>query len=456
MVNENLPLARQFDPKSTLEVICSIIRKAVSSTDVEIKAIAVTSMRQAVVFLDHNDSELYIGSNIDLRAIFEGAEIDSKYQHDIYRITGHLPSFLFATAKLEWMKRNSPNLYSNIAKVITLGDWIMWRLTGEINSEFTLAGEAGLLNVSTKQWATELSKMLDVPISDTIPLLSIGERSGLVTKKASDKTNLPCGIPVTSGGADTQCGSLGVGAISQNDVSIISGWSCPIQWVTSTPFYIEDASSWFGCHAVNKYWTSELTAGDTGHSYSWLANTLRQNFTNLDLLASRTPPGAEGTSMIFTQQTINMSKIGITTGAILLPAPITMNERGDGHLARAALESTAYTVKARLAQLEQNIGIEPKNVYLGGGMAKSKTFAKILVNVLDREISIASTTNANATGGFIAAMTTINEYGSLAEGASQAKLLLDTNIPNAIEALQYQEFYEIWKIKSANLASINN
>ena len=426
------------------------------SGDVEVKAIAVTSMRQAIAMLDRDNHEIYIGPNIDLRAIFEGSEIDSKHKEEIYKTTGRLPSFLFANAKLEWIKRHSPDKYHKIAKVITLGDWIIWNLTGEIISETTIAGEAGLLNISTKTWATELSELLDLPIDNNVPLLNIGELAGKVTKSVSEKTNLPIGTTVTSAGADTQCGSLGIGATNPNDVAIISGWSSPIQWVTKTPVISKDASSWFGCHALKAYWVTELTAGDTGHSYSWLAKTLRQNLTHLDNMASEVVPGAEGTSMFLAKEQINMSEIGVTTGGILFPTPITMNERSDGHLARAALESISYTIKARLSQIESIVGGKPKDVYLAGGMAKSDTFMQIITDVLNREIYVGNTYNSNATGGFIAGITALKEQSSLVEASIQNKQKLNLRSPKPSTALEYQGLYDDWKTMSAKLNSINN
>ena len=456
ILDDQLPLGREYDPTQIINSVYSVISRTIESTNVEIKAVAVTSMRQAITMLDRDNHEIYIGPNIDLRAIFEGSEIDSKHKEEIYKTTGRLPSFLFANAKLEWIKRHSPDKYHKIAKVITLGDWIIWSLTGEIISETTIAGEAGLLNIATKTWATELSQLLDLPIDNTVPLLNIGDFAGKVTKSVSKKTNLPIGTTVTSAGADTQCGSLGIGATNPNDVAIVSGWSSPIQWVTKTPIISKDASNWFGCHALQAYWVTELTAGDTGHSYNWLAKTLRQNFTNLDNMASEIVPGAEGTSMFLAKEQINMSEIGITTGGILFPTPITMNERGDGHLARAALESISYTIKARLSQIESIMGRKPKDVYLAGGMARSDTFMQIITDVLNREIYVGNTHNSNAIGGFIAGITAIKEQSSLAEASIQNKRNLNLRSPKPATALEYQGLYDDWKVMSAKLNSINN
>ena len=100
VMDERLPLAREFNPKQISNAIYSLINKTTGSLDLEIKSVAVTGMRQAITVLDRHNHEIYISPNIDLRAIFEGSEIDSKHGAEIYATTGRLPSFLFANAKL--------------------------------------------------------------------------------------------------------------------------------------------------------------------------------------------------------------------------------------------------------------------------------------------------------------------------------------------------------------------
>ena len=88
-----LPLAREFQPDSVLVKVYGLIRRTIDRADVEVGAVAVTSMRQGVALLDHDDRAVYLGPNVDLRAVFEGAAIDEVHGELVYATTGHLPSF---------------------------------------------------------------------------------------------------------------------------------------------------------------------------------------------------------------------------------------------------------------------------------------------------------------------------------------------------------------------------
>ena len=132
----------EFDPNKVIESISELIQESLNQPGIsssDLIAITVTSQRQSIVFLDSKNNPLYAGPNTDVRAVFEGGIIDEDLGDEIYSITGHLPSFLFAPAKLKWFKQNQPSLYRNIKSVITLADWIVYKLTGEIVSEYSLA-----------------------------------------------------------------------------------------------------------------------------------------------------------------------------------------------------------------------------------------------------------------------------------------------------------------------------
>ena len=151
-------LAREFDTSALWADLCSLVRPALQDAGTEpsrIGAVAVTGQRQAVVFLDAAGRELYAGPNLDLRAVFEGAQLDDEDADAIRAATGRLPSMLFTHAKLRWFREHRPRAYAKIACILTLPDWVAWKLTGELAAEPSLAVEAGLLDVHTGAWRAQ-------------------------------------------------------------------------------------------------------------------------------------------------------------------------------------------------------------------------------------------------------------------------------------------------------------
>ncbi len=450
----DLPLAREWDPEAVLSAVYGLIGRVLGRVDAQIAAIAVTSMRQAVAFLDDRHQALYLGPNVDLRAVFEGGAIDEDHRDLVYRTTGHLPSFLFAPAKAAWMRSNRPELFGNIRTAVTFTDWLILRMTGELASERTLACEAGLLDVGTRKWATEMAELLGCPLDSEVPLIRTGDTVGRVNAEASAATGIPADTPVTSAGADTQCAALGMGVAEPGQVAIVAGWSAPVQQVTDAPAPSEHMATWTGCHLIDRRWVAEGNAGDTGRAYAWIAETTGISFAELEEASRLVEPGAEGTVAVLGPPRMDMSSVGLRAGGLLFPVPVTMNERGPGHLARAGMESVAFAIKANLAQLTDVTGTAPASIALGGGMARSGLFCDVVANVLDADILVLGRRSASALGAFVSAMTAVARFDSLAQGSGWAEGALVRVAPSPLLASEYEDHYGRWLEASSSLAKL--
>ena len=454
-------LARAFDPNGLWESFCNLIVGAMENATAspsEITVIGVTSQRQAVVFLDKAGREIFAGPNLDLRAVFEGAAIDEEFGEEVYSTTGHLPSMFFTPAKLRWLQVHRADDYRRIASILTLADWLLWRLTGNLASELTLACEAGLIDVGRGDWCAALLTDLGL-VSNTIPIVQAGTIGGMVSSKAAGETGLPEGTPVAVSGADTQCGLLGMGAALEGQVGIVAGWSVPLQMVTDRPILSPDRKTWAGFFPGGKKWVAESSGGDLGNSYRWLAGTLFGNesssFDVMDALACTVPPGSEGVVAYLGATRMDMTKLGMRLGGFLFPVPLTFSDTGRGHLVRAALEAVAYTIKANLEQLEALVGAPAADIVIGGGMTRTPTFVRLLTDVIGRELRVSPTPQVSAFGAFLCCQTALGEFSSLEEAAASGKPRLETREPDPLDSAEYQDHYQQWVQLSTELLRLS-
>ena len=239
-----------------------------------VAAVGVTSQRQGIGALDADGKELFLGPNMDLRALFEGFAIDEDHADMVYRLTGHLPSFMLAPAKLRWRKLYEPESYERIAAVVTVGDWVGYRLTGELAMQETLASEAGLLDISSGTLAASLLETLGLRTDCFPPITTTGGVLGRLTSAVAEQLGLSPGVPVVVAGPDTQCGLLAMGVASPGDTGVVAGWSVTAQSVTGAPQPDEARRSWVGRHVVPGSWVAEANAGDGGNAYHWLLELL--------------------------------------------------------------------------------------------------------------------------------------------------------------------------------------
>ena len=452
-------MARAFDHETLWQSICDVVLRALDSSGLapsEIAAVAVTSQRQAIVFLDADGRELHAGPNVDLRAVFEGAAIDDDHRDRIYRTTGHLPSFFFTPAKLSWFKLHRPDTYGRIALVLPLADWIAWRLTGRQATEQTLAGEAGMLDVHTGAWASRLLADLDLRPCE-VDVRRAGTVLADVAPQAAHDSGLLAGTPVCTAGADTQCGLLGLGTTDLHQVGVVAGWSAPLQMITPQPV-LTGGRTWAGHSLIDGRWVLESSPGDLGNSLGWLARLLfgdaDDRFERLDALASDAPLGSEGASAFLGPRRMDMTRLGLMQGGILFPVPLTFGDLGRGPIARAFLESCAYAIRSNLEQAEELAGRAAVDIAVGGGMSRSSAFVGILADVLGRTIGVADKPNVSALGAFLCARVALGRIGSINEAARYIRARLKVVEPDTLNASDYADHYDRWLNISEQLGKL--
>ena len=431
--------------------IVDLISECVGNDSVGVRdvvAITVTGQRQGIVFIDHNEREIYAGPNTDLRAVFEGGAIDEEYSDIVYKTTGKLPSFLFSMAKLQWFKNHKPEIYLKIKSVITLPDWVRWKLSGELSSEYTLAGEAGLLDIGKRDWYTELPTKLDLPVNRDVSLTTAGTINGYLSGKISKQTNLPEGTPVVVSGADTQTALLGLGINPGAQIGIIAGWSIPVVTVTDKPIFDKNKRTWTGCYLDENQWTLESTCGDAGNVYEFFSHMLWPHVSDPFLMmgksASNSPVGSQGGMAFLGPSKMDMAQVGIQTGGFIFPVPVTFGGIDRNHLTRSVLEGISFAVRSNIDQLENIYGYPVKRVAVGGGMTKTKQWVRILTNVIGRSIEIDTSNNPTAKGAYLTAVTALGEFNSLTDKSNHEILDMETIEPDQSQMAEYNDLFQRW------------
>ena len=453
------PYARELDADGVWESTARLIAKCVDAGSVDaqrIAAITVTSQRQGVFFLDKEGRALYAGPNTDLRAVFEGAAIDDAMGERVFEITGRLPSFLFTAAKLRWFMQHKTDIYDKVDRVVTLADWLRWKLSGELVSETTLAAEAGLLDIREERWCTELFDELGVKSNSGIQIEKAGTVLGGIRPGVADHTGVPVVARVVVSPADTQCGLLGLGVGHVGQVGTVAGWSIPLLMLTNVPVFDEKRRIWTGCYPEEGLWTLESTCGDAGNSYRWLADTMwageAEPFNRMDAAAGEVAAGSDGVLAFLGASSMDMSSIGMRPGGFVLPVPITFSGVERGHMARATLEAMAFAMRANLKQLEDVSGVFASKVAVGGGMIAASSWTEMLPNVLGRPIEVASSPNVTAAGANVTASAALDGHDSLLAEV-EASAATTTLEPRPVESAEYDDHYQRWNEMANHLES---
>ena len=131
-------------------------------------------------------------------------------------------------ALLAWLKKNEPRNYERLGAILMVKDYINYRLTGEITSDYTDMSATSLMDVRNQCYSRELMELYDLPEAyDALPPLKrSSEICGQVTPAAASETGLAIGTPVVGGLFDVDASAIGAGAINVNQACLVMGsWS---------------------------------------------------------------------------------------------------------------------------------------------------------------------------------------------------------------------------------------
>ena len=453
-------LGREFDPAQFWHLICATVMEAVSKANVnaeDIAGISATSQREGAVFLDGEGKELYGGPNIDLRALTEGVLLDSKFGEEIYAVTGHIPSFLFVPAMLKWFENNRPAIHRRINTVLTISDWIIYRLCGERVGEICGACELGLVDIQARRLSESLSELLDLPLDLYPEPVPAGAQVGKVTRQAASETGIPESTAVVQGAPDTHCGLLTMGVKDNGELGVIFGWSAPVQQVTDKPALGPEGKTWVSCHLFPQKWILESSAGEAGNVYRWLKELMFEQgglpddkaYQVMDRLAMEAPSGE--VLAFIGPAAMDINHLAMKPGGFLFPVPLSANNIRRGHLVRAFLENLCFAVKANSIQLKTISGLKIEKVIVGGALAKSQCLMQILPNVLGVPICVPELTEVSALGAAICAAVGAGGYSGLEEGAETMTPEFRVAEPDRLSVLEYEEYYQRWLSTSQSL-----
>ncbi|HDD64703.1 MAG TPA: xylulokinase, partial [Firmicutes bacterium] len=193
----------------------------------KIAGIGLTGQMHGAVFLDK--SNRVISPAIlwcDQRTYQECEEINDKVgKKRIFKITCNPVLTGFQAPKILWLRKNRPDKYEKVKKILLPKDYIRFLLTGEFATDVSDASGTSLFDVRKRKWSYEIIEKLGIDKEFLPEVFESTEITGKITKKVAEKTGLREGISVIAGGGDQAAGGVGNGIVKEGYVSVTIGTS---------------------------------------------------------------------------------------------------------------------------------------------------------------------------------------------------------------------------------------
>jgi len=417
------------DPQAWWRACVEALREVTSRVpSQEIKAVGVTSQREAFVPLDSRGNILYNSIIwLDSRAVKQEEYIRSVIdEREVIDVTGLPVDQIFTAAKLLWLKQEMPDVFSKIKVILFSKDYAIYKLSGSVATDFSMASRTMLLDIRRLEWSSKICDALNIPLDILPPLFGAWEVVGEVDRQAAELTGLRPGTPIVCGGGDRPCEALGSGTLEEGDVNLGTGTGTGVEAPLSEPRPDYRARANTCLHVVPNTWEYEIVINATGESLRWFRDNFalheaeaakragRSAYDVLTEAAARVPPGSDG--LLFYPYLWGARAPYFKRNATGVFIGFT-HAHGKAHFVRAVLEGVAFQYVGTLELLKE-LGIGVRRISMTGGETRSHLWNTIKASVVGREILVPHITDAAGLGAAMLAAVGSGVFKSFKEAVN--------------------------------------
>ncbi|MDO4586345.1 MAG: FGGY family carbohydrate kinase [Planctomycetia bacterium] len=289
-------------------------------------------------------------------------------EDDWYSRTGcGFPVANYPLFKISWFQDHFPDLFGKIDKVLGTKDYVNFRLTGKMATDFSYASGYGVWNLVQNCFDQDILNCAGLSASLFPEVRLATDCIGTLLPEIANELGLIPETKVIVGGIDNSC--IALGALC-NQVGQCAGSLGSSSWLTvcsDKPLIDTKDRPFIFNHLIPGYYLNFKGVFSTGTTMRWLRDTLCQNIKQQALETGRNP-------YFLMQEAASLSSIGANQ-LIMNPCFIgsassksQRNIRGafwglslshtQGDIIRATLEGIAMSLREAWNQLSSLISIE--------------------------------------------------------------------------------------------------
>ena len=414
----------------------------------EISAIALCSQGETLIPVDSAGRPLHNAVVwLDSRAVSETDALKKNIdEEEYYRTTGLVEiGPQDPLCKLLWFKNKRSNIYENTAKFLLLTDYIAYRLTGVIATEWTMMSSTGYYDINRHAvWHEGLGKA-GIDAAKIPDVKKSGSIVGSILPEAADELNLSPDLVVIVSANDQMCGAVGGGNMEPGVVTETTGTALALTTTIDKPDFSLPQKFVYYLHVNGKYLVMPYNP-TAGILLKWFkdefcvpeaqqAAVLGINvYQLLDQIAAEAPPLSHG-MMAFPHFAgkVSPNQIPEIKGAFI-NVGLDSKKR---HFLRAIMEGVAFSLNENIKSLE-SAGMVIAEVRSLGGGAKSRLWNQLKADVLNKPIVTLACDESASLGVAMIAAVSLGWFSDLTSAGNQAIERRDEFLPDTTLTGKYE------------------
>jgi glycerol kinase len=408
----------EHDPHEIWERTQDVIRNAIQQANInpiQIQAVGITNQRETTVFWDRKTGDVFGNAIVwqDTRTKQICDELAAPDGIDLFREKVGLPlATYFSGPKLKWIlenvdgamaaAQNGNGLFGNI------DSWIIWWLTGGLEggshvTDVTNASRTMLMNLETLDWDDEILQTLGIP-RQVLPRI-VPSSDSLTWGLTSPEGSFQASIPVCGDLGDQQAALVGQACFRPGEAKNTYGTGCFLLLNTGNEI-IQSQSGMLTTLAYQfedqlPNYALEGSVAITGALVQWLRDNLEliRNSPEVEDLARSVDDNGgvyfvPAFSGLFAPYWRSDAR-GVITGLTRFA--------NKGHIARAALEASAYQSREILDAMLSDSNVDITELKVDGGMVENELLMQFQADILGVPVVRPKISETTALGAAYAA-----------------------------------------------------
>lgn len=405
----------EHNPIEIWETVRKVVAAALVAADInkdQLAAVGITNQRETTVVWDKNTGQPVYNAIVwqDTRTSKIIRELGGEDGADKYRgRVGLGLATYFSGPKIKWILDNVEGAREKAENGDLLfgntDSWVLWNLTGGVKggvhkTDVTNASRTMLMDIRTLQWEPEICADFGVPMSMLPEICSSSEVYGHGRPKG-----MLNGIPIAGILGDQQAATFGQACFETGMAKNTYGTGCFMIMNTGAELvFSENGLLSTVCYKIGDkpaVYALEGSIAVTGSLIQWLRDNLKiiKTAPEVEELALTVEdnggvyfvPAFSGLFAPYWRDDARGAIVGLT------------RYNNSGHLARAALESTAFQTKEVLDAMDADAGVNLKELRVDGGMIANNTLMQFQADVLGVEVVAPVVAETTALGAAYAA-----------------------------------------------------
>ena len=343
----------------------------------------------------------------------------------------------FTAPKILWMKKNEPEKFAKVVKIMLPKDYLAYRLSGSFCTDVSDASGMLLLDVKNRCWSKEMLEICGVKEEQLPKVYESWEVVGTLKPEVAKELGFSENVKVIAGAGDNAAAAVGTGTVGDGQCNISLGTSGTV-FISSKNFGVDEHNALHSfCHAdgsyhlmgcmlsaasCNKWWAEEILRTKDFAAEQAPIQKLGENhvFFLPYLMGERSPHNDPDARGVFFGMSMDTSRADMT---------------------QAVLEGVAFALRDSL-EVAKSLGIKIERTKICGGGAKSPLWKQIIANVMNIKVDVLEVEEGPSLGGAMLAAVGCGAYPDVEAAAAKIVKVVDTVEPDTELTTKYEERYQ--------------